>query len=76
MQEGIDGLLRDKTRPPRIPPLSQSVIDRVAASSSRPPSTASSRRPIMRPSPISGSPIPTTSSLPSIEGAKPWRREH
>jgi transposase len=31
MQEGVDGLLRDKTRPPRIPPLSQAVIDRVVA---------------------------------------------
>ena len=31
MQEGVDGVLRDKTRPPRIPPLSQAVIDRVVA---------------------------------------------
>jgi transposase len=29
MREGVDGLLRDKTRPARIPPLSQAVIDRV-----------------------------------------------
>jgi len=27
--EGVDGLLRDKTRPSRIPPLGQEVIDRV-----------------------------------------------
>src|SRR3954462_11264084 len=27
--EGVDGLLRDKTRPARIPPLSQAGIDRV-----------------------------------------------
>jgi transposase len=27
--EGVDGLLRDKTRPSRIPPLSQAVIDHV-----------------------------------------------
>src|SRR5215211_5998479 len=27
--EGVDGLLRDKTRPPRVPPLGQEVIDRV-----------------------------------------------
>ena len=39
MQEGIDGLLRDKTRPPRILPLSQAVIDRVVAlTSTDPPS--------------------------------------
>lgn len=25
MQAGVDGLLRDKTRPPRIPPLDQQV---------------------------------------------------
>src|SRR5260370_8945515 len=29
MQAGVDGLLCDKTRPPRIPPLAQPVIDRV-----------------------------------------------
>jgi transposase len=29
MAEGVDGLLRDKTRPSRIPPLPQAVIDRV-----------------------------------------------
>jgi transposase len=28
-REGVAGLLRDKTRPSRIPPLSQTVIDRV-----------------------------------------------
>ena len=29
--EGVDGLLRDKTRPPRVPPLGQEVIDQVVA---------------------------------------------
>jgi transposase len=29
--EGVPGLLRDKTRPPRIPPLAQAAIDRVVA---------------------------------------------
>jgi transposase len=29
MAEGVEGLLRDKTRPARIPPLPQTVIDRV-----------------------------------------------
>ena len=29
MREGVPGLLRDKTRPSRIPPLSQATIDRV-----------------------------------------------
>src|SRR6516225_785142 len=58
------------TRHPRF------VFHFTPSSSSRPPSTASSPRPIMRPSPLSGPPIPTKSSLPSIEGAKPWRREH
>ncbi len=29
MEQGVDGLLRDKTRPPRIPPLAQATIDRV-----------------------------------------------
>jgi transposase len=29
MREGVAGLLRDKTRPSRIPPLSQALIDRV-----------------------------------------------
>src|SRR5829696_6799896 len=29
--EGIDGILRDKTRPPRVPPLGQEAIDRVVA---------------------------------------------
>jgi transposase len=29
--EGVDGLLRDKTRPPRVAPLDQAVIDRVVA---------------------------------------------
>src|SRR5918996_4848434 len=31
MQEGVDGLLRDKTRPSRIPPLPQATIDQVVA---------------------------------------------
>src|SRR6187455_1181307 len=30
-EEGVDGLLRDKTRPPRVPPLGQEVIDQVVA---------------------------------------------
>jgi transposase len=29
MQAGVDGLLRDKTRPPRIPPLAREVVERV-----------------------------------------------
>src|SRR5215218_1397403 len=29
ISEGVAGLLRDKTRPPRIPPLTQAMIDRV-----------------------------------------------
>jgi transposase len=31
MVDGVDGLVRDKTRPPRIAPLDQAVIDRVVA---------------------------------------------
>ncbi len=31
MAEGVDGLLRDKTRPPRIPPLAPDVAERVVA---------------------------------------------
>ena len=31
MEEGVDGLLRDKTRPSRIPPLGPDVVERVAA---------------------------------------------
>jgi transposase len=31
MADGVDGLVRDKTRPPRIAPLDQTVIDRVVA---------------------------------------------
>jgi hypothetical protein len=30
-QEGVEGLLRDKTRPSRVKPLAQAVIDRVVA---------------------------------------------
>ncbi len=30
-EEGCDGLLRDKTRPPRIPPLGANVAERVVA---------------------------------------------
>jgi transposase len=30
-EEGVDGLLRDKTRPSRIPPLGQEIIDKVVA---------------------------------------------
>jgi hypothetical protein len=37
MQAGVDGLMRDKTRPPRIPPLDQPVIDRVVALTSTDP---------------------------------------
>ncbi len=31
MQAGVDGLLRDKTRPPRIPPLAPEMAERVVA---------------------------------------------
>jgi transposase len=31
MLAGVDGLLRDKTRPPRIPPLAREAIERVVA---------------------------------------------
>ena len=31
MEAGTDGLLADKTRPPRIPPLDEAVIERVVA---------------------------------------------
>ena len=31
MEEGAEGLLRDKTRPSRVPPLAQAVIDEVVA---------------------------------------------
>ncbi len=41
MREGVDGLLRDKTRPSRIPPLSQEVIERVVAlTQTEPPAEA------------------------------------
>ena len=37
MHEGVDGLLRDKTRPPRIPPLAPEVVERVVALTIEPP---------------------------------------
>ena len=37
MQEGVDGLLRDKTRPSRIPPLPPEVAERVVALTLGPP---------------------------------------
>src|ERR1700754_1657417 len=37
MQEGVDGLLRDKTRPSRIPPLSPEIAERVVALTIEPP---------------------------------------
>ena len=37
MQEGVDGLLRDKTRPSRIPPLAPEVAERVVALTIEPP---------------------------------------
>jgi transposase len=41
MQEGVDGLLRDKTRPSRIPPLGREVADRVVAlTQTEPPAEA------------------------------------
>ena len=41
-EEGVDGLLRDKTRPSRVAPLGQEVIDRVVAlTATEPPHEAS-----------------------------------
>jgi transposase len=37
MHAGVDGLLRDKSRPPGRPPLPQAVIDRVIALTGQPP---------------------------------------
>ena len=36
MREGVAGLLRDKTRPSRVKPLSQEVIDKVVALTAAP----------------------------------------
>src|SRR5689334_5957433 len=37
MQEGVEGLLRDKTRPSRIPPLPPELVERVVALTLGPP---------------------------------------
>ena len=37
MHEGVDGLLRDKTRPSRIPPLAPEITGRVVALTIEPP---------------------------------------
>ena len=37
MQEGADGLLRDKTRPSRIPPLAPEIAGRIVALTMKPP---------------------------------------
>ena len=37
MQEGVDGLLRDKTRPSRVPPLAPEIAERVVALTIEPP---------------------------------------
>jgi hypothetical protein len=37
MAEGVDGLLRDKTRPPGIAPLPSSLVDKVVALTLEPP---------------------------------------
>ena len=37
MAEGVDGLLRDRTRPPGIAPLAPSLVDRVMALTLKPP---------------------------------------
>ena len=38
MAEGVDGLLRDKTRPPAIAPLDAALVDKVVALTLEPPS--------------------------------------
>ena len=38
MAEGVDGLLRDKTRPPGIAPLEAALVDKVVALTLEPPS--------------------------------------
>ena len=43
-EEGVEGLLRDKTRPSRVAPLGQEVIDRVVAlTATEPPHVTRSR---------------------------------
>lgn len=37
MPEGVDGLLRDKSRPPRIAPLDSELVDQVVALTLEPP---------------------------------------
>jgi hypothetical protein len=66
MQEGYDGLLRDKTRPSRIELARQ--ID--PSSISRSQSTASSQRPMMTPNLSPGPQTQIRSSPPSGEGTK------
>ena len=39
MQEGYDGLLRDKTRPSRIPPLASNIVERVVSLTQTDPPT-------------------------------------
>ena len=37
MEAGVDGLLRDKTRPPGVPPLDRAVVDQVVILTMKPP---------------------------------------
>lgn len=77
MLEGVDGLLRDKTRRSGKPPLATTVIERVVALTGSDPhgeathwTAAAMPRRTTNQSPLSGPPIPTKLSLPSIEGGK------
>jgi transposase len=84
MHEGVDGLLRDKTRPPGKPRLIDETIRRVLdLTLSEPPGEAThwtgrmmakvsgvSLRSVQRN--LSGPPIPNVFSPPSIAGSKRW----
>jgi hypothetical protein len=84
MDEGVDGLLRDKTRPPGKPRLIDETIRRVLdLTLSEPPGEAThwtgrmmakvsgvSLRSVQRN--LSGPPIPNVFSPPSIAGSKRW----
>src|SRR4051812_40892383 len=74
--EGVDGLLRDKTRPSRVPPLGQEVIDRVVALTATEPSHEATHWTAAAMAKAAGISISSVQRIWKAHGLAPHRLRH
>jgi len=76
MQEGVAGLLRDKTRPSRIPPLARNKVDEIVALTLKPPPYEASHWTVRAMAKVVGVSASTVHDIWKSHGLSPhrWRQ--